>query len=134
MAASAWICWARPVESWLDSILSIQNNGDYFPESWYRKTFPQTAPNWWSVSSLVEWWRLGGIRPLLLVPIYSMKSLRTLLNTDVVPATTPPMPKSEQNLWDKYEIIKKVRSSLFIPFHDSEEGIYILSWVPTVGV
>ena len=36
-----------------------------------------------------------------------MKSLRALLNTGVVPATTPPMPKSEQNLWDKYGIIRK---------------------------
>ena len=36
-----------------------------------------------------------------------MKSLRTLLNTGVVPATTPLMPKSEQNLWDKYGIIRK---------------------------
>ena len=70
----------------------------------------------------------------MLVPIYLMKSLRTQLNISVVRATTPPMPKSEQNLWDKYGIIKKVRLSLFIPFHDSEEGVYILSWVPTVGV
>ena len=36
-----------------------------------------------------------------------MKSLRALLNTGVVPATTPPMSKSEQNLWDKYGIIRK---------------------------
>ena len=70
----------------------------------------------------------------MLVPIYPMKSLRVLLNAGVVPATTPPMPKSEQNLWDKYGIIKKVRLSLFIPFHDNEEGVYILSWVPAVGV
>ena len=40
VAASAWICWVRAVGSWLDSILSIQNNGGYFPESRYRKTFP----------------------------------------------------------------------------------------------
>ena len=36
-----------------------------------------------------------------------MKSLRALLNTGVVSATKPPMPKSEQNLWDKYGIIRK---------------------------
>ena len=36
-----------------------------------------------------------------------MKSLRALLNTGVVPATTPPIPKSEHNLWDKYGIIRK---------------------------
>ena len=56
------------------------------------------------------------------------------MNTGVVPDTTPPIPKSEQNLWDKYGIIKKVRLSLCIPFHDNEEGVYILSWVPAVGV
>ena len=43
----------------------------------------------------------------MLVPIYPMKSLQALLNTGVLPATTPPMPKSEQNLWDKYGIIRK---------------------------
>ena len=63
--------------------------------------------NWWSVSLSVKWWRFEEIRPSLLVPIYLMKSLRALLNTDVVLATTPPMPKSEQNLWDKYGIIRK---------------------------
>ena len=42
----------------------------------------------------------------MLVPIYPMKSLRALLNTGVA-ATTAQMPKSEQNLWDKYRIIRK---------------------------
>ena len=43
----------------------------------------------------------------MLVPIYLMKSVRALLNTSVVPATTSPMPKLEQNLWYKYGIIRK---------------------------
>ena len=43
--------------------------------------------------------------------------------TGVVPVTTPLMPKSEQNLWGKYGIIKNARLSLFVPFHGSEESV-----------
>ena len=55
MAASAWICWARAVESWLDSILNIEVDGNYSVESWCRKCSPKTTPNWWSVTSSIEW-------------------------------------------------------------------------------
>ena len=67
VAASAWTCWARTAESWLDSILSMENDGDYFLESRYRKTrSPQTAPNWWVLISLVDY--LEWIRTFTWVP------------------------------------------------------------------
>ena len=50
--------------------------------------------------------------------------------TGVVPVTTPLMPKSEQNLWGKYGIIKNARLSLsflgvslYVPLHGSEESV-----------
>ena len=92
MAASAWICYAKAAESWLNSIKVISK---YLVES--RCHSPQTAPNWWSVSSSVEWWRLRGIWPLILVPVCSMKPLQVLMITGVVPATTPSKPKSERD-------------------------------------
>ena len=49
--------------------------------------------------------------------------------TGVVLATTPPMPKSEQNLWGKYGIIKNARLSLYVPLHGSEESVIY----PTLG-
>ena len=55
VAASAWTCWARAAESWLDSISSMENDGDYFLESRYRKTSPQTAPKWWVLISSAEY-------------------------------------------------------------------------------
>ena len=93
VAASAWICWAKAVESWLDSIEVVSN---YFVESQYR-TFPQTAPNWWNVTSSVEWYRLRGIQPPALIPVWSRELLLVLTITDVVLATTLLMPKSEQD-------------------------------------
>ena len=41
----------------------------------------------------------------------------------VVLATTPPMPKLEQNLWSKYGIIKNAQLSPCVPFHGSEESV-----------
>ena len=52
-----------------------------------------------------------------------MKPLQVLIITGVVLATTPPIPKLEQNLWGKYGIIKNARLSLYVPLHGSEESI-----------
>ena len=57
------------------------------------------------------------------MPVCLMKPLQVLMITGMVPATTPPMPKSEQSLWGKYGIIKNARLSLYVPFHGSEESV-----------
>ena len=137
VAASAWICWAKAAESWLDSIEVVNN---YFVESRYRM-FPQTAPNWWSVTSSIKWYGLKGIQPPALIPVWLRELLLVLTITGVVLATTLPMPKSKQDYGISMEL-SRMHNCLFLsqvlyfayPFMAVRRVLYTLPWVLAVVV